>query len=251
MSVRTLVWTSVLALAAAASPEAAERESGTVTTTGEAEVRVAPDEVVLTLGVETNHGVLTTAKQANDERAARIIDAARRLGLPAKDIQTDFLEIMPQYPDDEQRADVLRYWVRKSIVLTVREVGRFEQLLEAALQAGATHVHGVSFRTTELRKHRDEARALAIRAAREKAVALGRELGTTIGRPRRIDESGGRWWSPYASWWGGGRWQQAMQNAFQTAAGGGGEAADGSVALGQISVTASVSVTFELEAGRE
>jgi hypothetical protein len=188
----------------------AEREPGSVSTSGEAEVRVAPDEVVLTLGVETNDPSLAAAKTANDERVARVISSAKRLGLEPGQIQTDLLEIAPQYPQGEARADVIRYWVRKSIVLTLRDVARFEALLSAALEAGASHVHGVGFRSTELRRHRDEARALAIRAAREKAVALAAALGARVGRPRRIDESGSRWWSPYGSWWGG-SWQQARR----------------------------------------
>ena len=58
------------------------------------------------------------------------------------------------------------------MVITLGDVSRFEDLLSDTLLAGANHVHNVEFRTTELRQHRDAARALAIQAAREKAEAL-------------------------------------------------------------------------------
>jgi len=45
-----------------------------VTVTGEAEVRVVPDEVVLTLGVETWDQSLGRAKQANDAAVQRLLD---------------------------------------------------------------------------------------------------------------------------------------------------------------------------------
>jgi hypothetical protein len=50
-------------------------------------------------------------------------------------------------------------------------------------------MHGLDFRTGELRKHRDEARRLALQAAREKATHMAGVLGQTIGRPLRIIET--------------------------------------------------------------
>ena len=49
-------------------------------------------------------------------------------------------------------------------------------------------MQAVRLRTSQLRKYRDEARAKAIRAAKEKAVALAGELGVKIGRPHSISE---------------------------------------------------------------
>ena len=114
------------------------------------------------------------------------------------------------------------------------------------LQAGATYIHGVDFRTTELRKYRDQARALAIKAAREKAEALARELGQQVGAPLHINEEQSGWYSWYGSWWGGRYGNVATQNVVQNA---GGQAwgGEGTIAPGQISVTARVAVEFELQ----
>jgi len=105
----------------------------------------------------------------------------------------------------------------------------------------------VDFRTTELRKHRDEARALAIKAAQEKAAALAGELGQTIGQPITISENQSSWWSWYGSWWGY-RWGgSATQNVVQNAGGSGATLGDSALAPGQIAVNASVTVEFELK----
>jgi uncharacterized protein len=58
------------------------------------------------------------------------------------------------------------------------------------LKAGVSKVEGVEFRTTQIRKYKDQARAAAIRAAREKAVALTAEIGQTIGKAYSIEEEG-------------------------------------------------------------
>ena len=108
------------------------------------------------------------------------------------------------------------------------------------------YVHGVQFRTTELRKYRDEARALAIKAAREKAIALTEELGQQVGEPHSIHEDRSEWWSWYGAWWGS-RWGGgAAQNVIQNA-GGGSFSTEGGMAPGQISVSARVTVSFEFE----
>lgn len=93
--------------------------------------------------------------------------------------------------------DFIGYFVRKTVVVTLSDLALFESLLSQSLEAGATHVHGVEFRTTELRRYRDQARALAVNAAREKAEALCAELGKQVGEPKDIREQYSRWWSPY------------------------------------------------------
>ena len=104
---------------------------------------------------------------------------------------------------------------------------------------------GFEFKTRNLRPHRDEARQLAIRAAREKAQALSAAIGLKVGAARSISEGGFGYSGAYRSWWGwGGYGQGQSQNVMTTA----GESEPGgeTLPLGRIGVRASVSVTFEL-----
>ncbi|NLT41596.1 MAG: SIMPL domain-containing protein [Anaerolineae bacterium] len=229
-----------------ARPAAAQGNSDrTVTVTGEAEVRVVPDEVVLTLGVETWDKDLAKAKRDSDLVINRLLGLAEESGIEERQVQTDYLSIEPRYDDYYDRRQFLGYFVRKTVVVTLNDLSLFENFLSQALEAGVTHVHGIEFRTTELRKHRDQARALAVQAAQEKAAALCAELGEEVGRPTQIVEQYSRWWSPYSSWWGYGSGSSMMQNVV-VQAGEGGQYL-GSTAPGQITVTASVSVTFALK----
>jgi uncharacterized protein YggE len=216
-----------------------------VTTNGEAEIRVIPDEVIVSLGVETSNKLLGLSKNQNDERVKRIMAVAAKLGVDAKYIQTDFINVEPWHRRGQEYPESLEYRVRKTLAITLKETSKFETLISQALEAGATNIHGVQFRTTELRKHRDAARALAIKAAHEKAVALATSLGQRVGKPYRISESGSGWYSPYGWWSGYGYGRGMTQNVIQNS----GEAAstDGTLPLGQISITANVSVSFMLE----
>lgn len=225
---------------------AAEVAPRTISTAGEADVKVVPDEVTLTLGVETNDKDLETAKSQNDARVKKILAAARDAGVDPRHMKTDYLNLEPRYDSRNNERVFLGYWVRKTLTITLKDVAKFEDVLGRSLAAGANYIHGVDFRTTELRKHRDRARSLAIQAAREKAIALAGELGQKIGKPRSISEGGSGWYSGYGSWWGSHWGNYASQNVVQNA-GGSSSSEDGALAPGQVSVRASVSVTFELE----
>lgn len=217
-----------------------------ITVNGQAEVRVVPDEVLMSWGVETSNKVLGIAKSQNDERIGRVLALIKSSGIDPKHFQTDFINIEPWYPRGIDRPESLEYRVRKTIVITLKDTRKFESLVSQGLEAGITHVHFIQFRTTELRKHRDQARALAIKAAREKATALANELGQKIGHAHRINEYGSGWFSPYGHGWGN-RWGQGPTQNVMQSAGGSPEGGDGTFALGQITVTANVTVSFLLE----
>ena len=223
-------------------------ESRLITVTGDAEVRVVPDEVMLTFGVETWDKHLTVAKQQNDECVKRILALAKKYGIESEKVQTDHISIEPRYKDGYQRSNFIGYFVRKTVVLTLKDISKFEGLFSSALEAGANYVHGVEFRTTKLRKYRDQARALAIKAAKEKAKDLAKELGQRIGKPQSISEEHSGWWYWYNGWWGtrwergGGMAQNVVQNISESSV-----ENEGGIALGQISVTARVKVSFMLK----
>jgi uncharacterized protein len=216
----------------------------TIRVNGEASVMVEPDEVVLTLGIETRNVQLKTAKQRSDEVLGKATEIAKSSGVETRYIQSDFIQIEPRYKDYETQVfDV--YVVRQNLVLTLREIDRFEELLSNLLDAGITNVQGIQFRTTELRKYRDQARALALKAAKEKAVAMAGELDQDIGEPLSIEEGYQGWFSWYDSWWGSrisGMTQNVIQNAGPSTYNG-----DSSLAPGQIAVTANVTVQFVLK----
>ncbi len=244
--VRFLFFIAVISLASMSSVYA-ENDSNLslVKVTGDAEVKVVPDEVVLTLGVETWNQDLSAAKSENDQRVQKIIEVAKKLKIEEKNIQTDHISIEPRYKDQWEHREFVGFFVRKTLAVTLKDTTKFEELLSSALGAGANYVHGIEFRTTELRKYRDQARSMAIKAAQEKATALAKELGKTIGRPHMIQEGRAGWWSGYNSWWGSRYGGQMSQNAVQNI--GSPSEGESSVALGQISVNANVTVSFELQ----
>ncbi len=154
-----------------------------------------PDEVVASFGVETAQPELERAKSLNDQAAGRLVKALKEMGIEAKHIQTDNMEIEIRYKDNN--LVIAGYVARRGYAVTLKDPKKFESLTETAINAGANRLLGFEYRNTELRKFRDQARRMAIKAAHEKALDLADALSCQVGAPRVIQEGGG-----YSGYWG-------------------------------------------------
>jgi uncharacterized protein YggE len=232
-------------------PAAAEEQRRSVSVTGEAEVRVAPDEVIVQMSVESRNKVLVKAASETNRAIAAAVALAKKLHVPRKYVQTDYVQVQPDYvtcprayrsgqPEKCDPTEIQYYRVRRGVEIRLRDLDKFDRLLMDSLKSGVTSIDNVEFRTTELRKHRDQARALAAKAAREKAQAAAEALGAKLGPVTTIAVDTAYWAYGNRST----RGRPMTQNAIQEASGGG----DGAgLALGQISITARISATFALE----
>ena len=217
-----------------------------ISTTGESTVYVVPDRVIVNFSIKTFENDMDKSKSANDEQSTRLLKAIKSLGIEERFIQTDIIRLNVEY---EISRDIPRgYSAYRFYAITVKDVALLEKLIDTALKNGANQLEGLQFETSELRKHRDAARKIAIKAAREKAVAMAGELEMKIGKPRTISEGSNSYYGYYSgsAYWGGYAYANKSQNAVQQAAPGRAEGGD-NVPLGQLAVKASVSVTFDLE----
>jgi uncharacterized protein YggE len=167
----------------------------TIEVIGTAEINVVPDEVSISLNISKTNRDLSAAKSQNDEGVTAILGITRRFGIDPKDVKTDFIIVKEKNErrkipntDDEYRDVFIGYTVSKTVVVKLRDIKRFEEFFSEVVKAGVSQIGNVTYSTSQLRKYKDEARAMAVRAAREKAAALTRELGQTIGKAVSIEE---------------------------------------------------------------
>jgi uncharacterized protein YggE len=208
-----------------------------VTVSGQAEVMVVPDEVVFSVKVSTLDKDLQKARIRNDEVVKKVLALAKTYEIPPQLVQTDYISLDERYSDEEatrKPSVFLGYTVVKRVAISLRDVSKAERLLADLFTSGITSIESVDFRTTQDRKYKDQARALAIKAAQEKAAAYAREIGQSIGKAYSITEEG------FPS--------LAGSNTMNLSRGVSGSYSDQSstISLGQISITARVVVSFEL-----
>ncbi len=205
-----------------------------VTTTGEATVYAAPDEIQLSLTILESGQTVQEARAKNKQVSARAIAFLRKSGIAEPHIQTQYQYINPvkeRHPSNT----VIRYDASQSIEICIKDLSKYEAIVDGLLDLGVSRIGSPIFRTTESRKHKDEARKQAIRAAKEKAEMLAKELGQSIGKAHVITEV------TYSYFDRG--------NAYSNFIGGdsGGSGSSGaSFAPGQLEIKATISVSFLL-----
>ncbi len=228
-------------------PPAVCDSSRSVQVTGSALINVTPDRALIQLGVQSNGPTPELTQFANSIAIQKVIKVLLLRGIDAKDIATDIYIIEPVY-ENYDSLYIKGYRIHNVVAVTVRDVAKTSDLLAAVLSAGANQVINVEFYTSELRKYRDQARQLAMTAAREKAQALAAAAGAEAGCVLNINENSwsyynGRWYGSSQNVWT----QNTVQNAAPSGAGAAGSPGDEPISLGQISVKAEVSATFGLK----
>lgn len=173
-----------------------------IAVTGTAEVLVEPDEAHISLDVTKLDKNLDIAKKQNDETTAKILEVTKRFNIPAQNVNIRNISVEmknkivrdPKKPVYDEDGDLtgekifLGYEVSKTIRIKYLELKKFEELFAELLKTGVTEVNSVSFETSKLRQYKDQARDMALKAAKEKATAMTAAIGQTIGKAIRITE---------------------------------------------------------------
>ena len=221
-----------------------------ITVNGDAEVKVTPDKAIITAGIETVDKDIIAAKKQNDDIVKRLVENCVKLGIPEGNISTDFINVDNKYERVNDQQKFVGYYMRRRVAITLTDITKFDILVTELLSSGIYQIKDVKFETTELRKYKDQARADAIRAAREKAQAMTNELGQTIGKAYSIDEKSSfsrSWYGGWNNWYGGANYPNPFNASSNAPSPTDNINPDMPLALGKISVTASVSVSFELQ----
>jgi uncharacterized protein YggE len=238
----------------AQAPEAvlpACNSARTIQVSGTAIVNVQPNRVLIQLGVQSNGRSPKEVQSANAATISRVTKSLQDLGVSSKDIATDWYIIQPLY-EDYDSIRIKGYRIHNMVAITLRDVSRANEIIAAAFQAGANQVVNVEYYTSDLRKYRDQARDLAMKAASEKAQDLAAAAGAETDCVLNINENSWSYLndSGWSWWYRGGESNLWTQNVVQNTAPSGNGAnpiEEGPVSPGQISIRAEVNASFSLK----
>jgi uncharacterized protein len=165
-------------------------KSETFNVTGEGKVAATPDKATVMVGVQSQG---TTSQDAQDKLNAvinKVSAAIKGVGIDGKDIQTANYNINPNI-DYQNNQRITGYNANTNLTVTIREVDKANQVIDAATQAGANQVGGVQFDNADQTKFQDEARQKAVADAKKKAENAARIAGFTLGKLVNYQESFG------------------------------------------------------------
>ncbi|HNS51415.1 MAG TPA: SIMPL domain-containing protein [Anaerolineae bacterium] len=206
-----------------------------ITVVGQGSARVAPDIAQVSVGVDTVADTVSEAVLESNSRMGAILPALKSLGVADKDIQTQNYSIsveqgsVTQGPEGTATQGKPRYRVTNMVNVTIRDLGKVGNVLDAVVEAGANNIWGVSFSVDDTKAALTEARGKAVADAQARARELAGLAGVELGSIVSVSEVVGNNSYPVA-----------VERAF-------GMGADTSVSVGEVEVSYQVQAVYSLE----
>lgn len=172
-----------------AAQDAAVFHATTLNVSATGEVKATPDQATITVGVRTTGKTAADAMKANRDLMNTTVTALTAQGIQKRDIQTTNLNLSAQYAYEQNQSPRLTgYQADNEVTITVRDVARLGQTVDAVTAGGANQVNGISFGLADPRPAQDDARRAAAKALRAKADLYAQAEGLRVVRLVNLSE---------------------------------------------------------------
>lgn len=173
---------------------AAENSDRVISTSGSAEVKVTPDRAQVTVSVQTENADVKIAQSENANKMDAVVKAIKAAGIADGDIRTSSYSIYPVYEDSSSifRQKVKYYRVTNSVQVTIREVSKTGEIIDAGVAAGANSIDSIMLMVSEEleQSFRSDVLAKAVRKARADADIVAAAAGVTISGVKELSVGG-------------------------------------------------------------
>ncbi len=181
-------------IAATTPALAVEAAAQTLSLAGEGTASAAPDQATVTSGVTSEGQTASEAVAANSKAMAALIDAFKKAGIQAADLQTSGFSVQPRYAQPKEGSGeapkIDGYEVRNQVTVRVRDLTKLGAVLDTAVASGSNQIDGVNFGLADPAPVLDKAREAAVADARRKAELIAKAAGVKLGRILAIAEPG-------------------------------------------------------------
>jgi uncharacterized protein YggE len=245
--IAVLVLAGVLALPRAGfEPSAAQAQTvaetastlpRTITVVGEGTVKIKPDIAQANIGVEVIRPTVKAASSRAKESMDAVLQALKQQGVDEKDIQTSGFSVWTERPygPEGPSGDELLYHVSNQVAVTIRELDAVGTVLDAAIEAGANNIYGVTFSLADPSRAESEAQRKAVDDAQAKAQWLASLNDVKLGDVVSVSEMIGG---------GGGYYAGGVREAALAAGMGGG---GGPIAPGELELTLQLQIVYTVQ----
>jgi len=236
---QSFLFASLASAALALSPACVQAADGvlqphTITVAGEGEVKVVPDEAILTAGVVSQGATAHDAVAANRRAMSGVFAELKRQGVPEKSIETAEFNVSPQYDSGRHVVPkIIGYQATNDVSVTLDDLAKLGSTVDALVSSGANSMWGISFTIRDPKPLQKAAREAAVKDAIDKAQTYAQAAGLALGPVVQIDEVG----------------RQSPRPVFANRILGGAAGFDAStpIAAGEQTLSAQVTVTFEIK----
>jgi uncharacterized protein YggE len=199
---------------------------------GEGKVKVVPDQATIAVTVETKGNNAKDVKKQNDEKIDAVLKFIKKMNLASADYKTQRVSLNPQYDYEKKKHS---YNATQTIEILLRDLSKYDELMEGLVNEGINRIDNVTFQSSKLAQYQSEARKLAMKDAKLKAEDYVSVLGQKVGRAMTISDNSQTYYP------------QPMYAAMKTMERSDASAPRETLAVGEINITANVTVSFILE----
>ncbi len=192
-----------------------------------ASVEAMPNQVHVSFAVETDSEVAQEAIRLNATLTDKVLKALKKIIGPDDALSTSGFNLSPVYARREP-SQLVSYRVKNSVSLTTKKVASLGSLLDKAVEAGVSRIDSLSFGHDKEQDLRNQAAVKALQRAKKTAEELAGAAGMRVKRILVISYSPPGPVRRYA--------RMAVAESVPTP-----------IAVGQLAISATVNVEFEIE----
>lgn len=197
---------------------------------GTAENSLSADNVEISAEVRVKDQSLSTAQENSKASFDQLVLNLKEIGLSPSDISLEDHSLGKNYQTKDGERTQDGFYSEREFTITLKKADSLEAVYTELAQAEGISVRGTAFSRKDEIEIRSQVRTNALKAAREKAIAMADVYGQKIGKVRSIKEGSS---TPFAM----------TRNVFSNSVR---SMPDGESASGKVTVAASVEVVFEL-----
>jgi uncharacterized protein YggE len=156
-------------------------------------LRTPPDEASMMVGTQAKASTATEAVAANKVKTEKLLATIRASGIRERDIQTQGIQLQPDYrwdnePNGRGRQTLIGYIASNSVQIKTRNIDTLTSLLDTLTTAGADSVYGPNFSIADPAPLRREARVRAMARGQAEALEYARNNGFGSVRLLSVEE---------------------------------------------------------------
>jgi len=159
---------------------------------GTGELKLDPDEAVISIGVDLRHSDLKNVSRQDDSIASNIISILKDKEIKGEDILSSFIILSPFYTYSVNETNNTKpeyYNAQKTLSFILKDLKRYDEVMYELYEAGINRIDSVVFRVSNIDKHKSTVRELAIENAKEVANSLTKGFGARTGNIFTMSEN--------------------------------------------------------------
>jgi uncharacterized protein len=202
-----------------------------INVSGEGKVKVAPDQASISISIETKGTKAEEVKRENDKKMEGILKFIKKSNIATEDFQTQRISLNPNYDYEKKKYS---YIATQTLQILLKDLSKYDTLMEGLVNEGINRIDNVEFKSSKMTQLQSDARKLAMKEAKVKAEDYVSVLGQKVGKAILISDNS-QIFVPQPRMY-------AMKSMAMDEA-----APRETLAIGEIEITANVSVNFILE----